>query len=180
MWGEFSSFAGETKTIMTMKKTMGLAVAGILLASVSAGCSHKGASQAAAVPEAASPVALTGGVAYIPRATVFRMSGPYADHVAVTLGADGNLTYFPAPTDISENSLPVYLGKGWWLNRQGLGPNSVFTSWTMAEYARLSSTPTAAQIKAHIIPDAHVTEFRSTSVLLPDAMQELSTIKAEL
>ncbi len=164
-----------------MKKMMGLAVAGILVAAVSTGCSHKGASQAAAdIQEAASPVALTGGVAYIPRATVFRMSGPYADHVAVTLGADGNLTYFPAPTDISENSLPVYLGKGWWLNRQGLGPNSVFTTWTMAEYAKLTSTPTAAQIKAHIIPDARVTEFRSTSVLLPDAMRDLSTIKSEL
>lgn len=166
-----------------MTVLMGLAMAGVFVATVAAGCGHKNVKDSVATDAygsvSAAPVPV-GSVAYIPRATVFSMSGPYADHVAVTLGAEGNLTYYPAPSDISDRSLPIYLGKGWWLNRQGLGPNSVFTSWTMAEYAKLTTAPSADQIKAHIIPGARVTGFRSTSVLLPNALKELSTIKSEL
>ncbi len=172
-------------TVM-MKRIFGmaaLAVVSMTLAAISGSCSHKSnapvGNAGSANVDSAVPVSV-GTTAYIPRATVFRMSGPYADHVAVTLDASGQLTYYPDPSDISDNSVPVYLGDGWWLNRQGLGANSVFTTWTMQEYAKLPSAPTPAEIKAHIMPDAAVTDFRSTSVLLPNAMKELSKIKAEL
>lgn len=160
-----------------------LAVVAMMLAAISSGCSHRstvsGSGSGNANVNGAVPVSV-GSTSYIPRATVFRMSGPYADHVAVTLDANGQLTYYPDPSDISDNSVPVYLGNGWWLNRQGLGANSVFTTWTMQEYAKLPSAPTPAEIKAQIIPGAEVTDFRSTSVLLPNAMKDLSKIKAEL
>lgn len=94
------------------------------------------------------------------RATLFKMSGDYANNVAVTLGPDGNLTYFPAPTDLSAESAPAEVGEGWWLNRQGLGPNSVFTKYTFEEYRALKSVPSPEEIKAAIIPGARVTEFR--------------------
>lgn len=95
----------------------------------------------------------------VPSATVFRMSGNYANNVAVTLGENGELTYFPAPSDITADSEPVKLKDGWWLNRQGLGPNSVFTRYTFAEYAALPTVPTPEQIKNEIIPGAKVIEF---------------------
>lgn len=151
------------------------------LLSVAAACSHKAAetTQATAPAPATQPVAgpTTG---YIPRATVFKMSGPYADKVAVTLDAQGNLTYYPAPSDITKSSMPVYLKDGWWLNCQGLSANSVFTDWTFTDYAALPATPSPSEIKAHIIPGAVVTAMERTAVPMTEAMQNLDKIKASL
>lgn len=97
----------------------------------------------------------------LPKPTAFKMSGDYSDNVAVTLDQQGNLTYFPAPTDITDASVPTPLGDGWYLNRQGLNANSVFTKWTFSEYRNLPSVPTPAEIKAAIIPGARVTDFKT-------------------
>lgn len=160
-----------------MKKILIIAAASMAVIPVA--CSHKSTGADNNNEITAMPVK-GGGESFMPKATVFKMSGPYADHVAVTLDNNGQLSYFPATSDITANSAPVYLGDGWWLNRQGLSANSVFTTWTMAEYAKLPSTPSPAEIKAHIIPDARVTEFRRTSVPITDAMTKLSKIKTEL
>ena len=90
--------------------------------------------------------------------------------VAVTLNADGSLAYFPAPSDLTSASAPVEIGDGWWLNRQGLGPGSVFTKWTFDEYRALKSVPSAAEIKAAVIPGASVTEFKVLPVTASEAM----------
>ncbi len=94
------------------------------------------------------------------KATVFKMNGDYANNVAVTVGPNGNLTYFPAPSDLTAESAPVEIGEGWWLNRQGISANSVFTKYTFDEYRNLKSTPSPAEIKAMIIPGSEVTDFR--------------------
>lgn len=106
----------------------------------------------------------------IPNATIFRMSGDYSENVGVTLSSDGNLTYFPAPSDITADSAPIKLQNGWWLNCQGLGPNSVFTKYTFAEYASLPETPSPTQIKREIIPGAKVTEFKELPIKLGEAL----------
>lgn len=106
---------------------------------------------------------------YMPKATVFRMTGDYADHVAVTIGPNGMLTYFPAPSDISADSAPVSLGDGWYLNRQGLGSGSVFTKWTFEEYSKLSKVPSPEEIKAAIIPSAAVCDFKTLPVSASEA-----------
>lgn len=103
------------------------------------------------------------------KATLFKMNGDYANNVAVTLGPDGELRYFPAPSDISEYSRPEEVGEGWWLNRQGLGANSVFTKWTFDEYKNLKNVPTPEEIKSAIIPGSHVTEFRQLAIPAEDA-----------
>lgn len=110
-----------------------------------------------------------GSVAMLPNATVFRMSGDFQNNVAVTLGPNGQLTYFPAPTDITADSRPIDLGNGWWLNCQGLGPNSVFTKYTFAQYAELPQVPDPSQLKLDIIPGAKVTQFME----LPMKMNEV-------
>lgn len=160
-----------------MKKT--LLISGIALAAI--GCtSHKATGESPAItPEPEQPVVVE-STTFIPKATAFKMSGAYADKVAVTLGSDGRLLYFPAPSDITSRSVPTYLANGWWLNNQGLGANSVFTSWTFDEYAKLPFTPSAEEIKAHIIPGATVTDFFKTSVPLTDAASQLAKIKAQL
>lgn len=110
----------------------------------------------------------TGEFKALPKATAFRMSGDYVANVAVTLDSQGNLTYFPAPTDITSSSAPLQLADGWWLNRQGVGINSVFTKYTFEEYAALPSVPTVAQLKEAIIPGARVTAV----ITLPYAVGE--------
>lgn len=105
----------------------------------------------------------------VAKATVFKMSGDYADRVAVTIGPNGDLTYFPAPSDINDTSAPVEIGDGWYLNRQGLGANSVFTKWTFTEYAALTSVPNPREIMDAIIPGAKVTEFRTLPITASEA-----------
>lgn len=112
----------------------------------------------------------------LPKATAFRMSGDYAGNVAITLDSQGNLTYFPDPSDISKNSEPVQLAEGWWLNRQGVGINSVFTRYTFAQYAALPSVPSVQELKAAIIPGARVTETISLPYAVGEAEAHLPEI----
>lgn len=116
----------------------------------------------------------------VPNATAFRMSGDYGNNVAVTLTPGGELQYFPAPSDITAYSEPISLGDGWWLNCQGLGPNSVFTKYTFAEYASLPQVPTPTQLKQAIIPGAKVTQFIELPMKLNDAVENLDAVKSYL
>ena len=116
----------------------------------------------------------------MPETSAFRMNGDFADNVAVTLGPDGELLYFPAPTDITADSKPISLGDGWWLNCQGLGQNSVFTKYTFAQYAELPQTPSPEQLKMAIIPGAKVTEFKLIPMQYQEALQNLDAVKEYL
>lgn len=115
---------------------------------------------------------------FLPNATAFRMSGDYSNNVAVTLSADGELLYFPSPSDITADSKPIKLDDGWWLNCQGLGPNSVFTKYTFAEYASLDVVPTPEQLKMDIIPGAKVTDFIELPMKQGEAISDLNAVKA--
>ena len=114
---------------------------------------------------------------YLPEATAFRMSGDYSKNVAVTLSPDGELQYFPAPSDITADSEPIELGDGWWLNNQGLGPNSVFTKYTFAEYAALPEVPSPEQLKLSVIPGAKVTGFIELPVKIGEANNNIEELK---
>lgn len=62
-------------------------------------------------------------------------------NVPVKLNADGTLLSYPAPSDIPENAAPVQLESGWLLSPVGVGPQTVFTTYTYDEYRRLSQPP---------------------------------------
>lgn len=119
---------------------------------------------------------ITRPVNAIPKATAFRMSGDYADHVAISIDNNGTITYFPAPTDISVNSAPISLAEGWWLNRQGIGINSVFTKYTFAEYAALPAVPSIEQLKEAIIPGARVTQITTLPFTIGEAEKNIPAI----
>lgn len=175
-----------------------VAVMGILV--ITASCSHKWGSvytegeqmmsntspvsTTTEVPTEVTAVRLpeTGSkpVGLLPNATAFRMSGDYQNNVAVTLAPNGELSYFPAPTDITADSEPISLGKGWWLNRQGIGPRSVFTKYTFAQYAELTETPSIEQLKASIIPGAKVTDFMELPIKLDEATNNPDLAKSYL
>lgn len=108
-------------------------------------------------------------------ATAFRMNGDYESHVAVNVNTEGVLTYFPAPSDISASSAPVAVGNGWWINRQGFGPDARFLRYTFKEYAVLQATPSPSLILESVIPGARVTQF----VKLPWNIYEIGDNMAE-
>lgn len=122
----------------------------------------------------------TGAALAIPKATAFKIDPKYADHVAITLNSDGTITYFPAPTDITPDSAPVPLGDGWYLNRQGISSNSVFTNWTFAQYAALKQVPTIAELKQNIIPGARVETFATLPCNVNEAPSKLEMIRKAL
>lgn len=123
-------------------------------------CSSKNkiVNDAASGQQSVASVGLTGARS-LPKATAFKMNGNYSKQVGVTLDNNGRLTYFPAPGDITPNSVPLDLGNGWWLNRQGIGEGSVFTRWTFEEYSKLKNVPTQEEILKSIIPGSKVESF---------------------
>lgn len=116
----------------------------------------------------------------MPKAIAFKMSGDYADNVAITIGGDGQLLYYPAPSDISEYSKPIDLGDGWWLNRQGIGRNSVFTRYTFEEYSSLAKVPTQQELKEAVIPGAKVTAITELPFTIGEAANHLTEVKEYL
>ncbi len=116
----------------------------------------------------------------MPKASAFRMNGDYANNVAITLNPDGSLAYFPDPSDISANSSPLEIGDGWWLNRQGISAKSVFTKYTFAEYSKLKTVPSIAELKASVIPGSRVSNMRELPFTISEAPQNLDSIRAYL
>ena len=117
-------------------------------------------------------------VSAVLKASAVKIAPEYADKVGVTLDASGNLVYFPDPSDVRPQfSQPVEIGDGWWLNRQGIGPRSVFTDWTFEEYSKLKQVPSAEEIKSHIIPGSGVSEFQTLPFPAGSGTQHLTEIK---
>lgn len=137
----------------------------ILTALIVAGCSTHRTGDAPAqsvadvVPMVNRKIPVRGGENATPRVTVYRMSGHWQDNVPVQLGPDGKLSSYPAPSDISDASRPVYMGDGLWLDRRGVSENSVFTRYTYAEYSSLPSAPSPEELMASIIRGARVTRI---------------------
>ena len=117
---------------------------------------------------------------FVPKATAFRMNGDFSDNVAITLDSEGNLIYFPAPTDITADSKPLELVDGWWLNRQGIGQNSVFTTYTFAEYSELPAAPSPEQLKKAVIPGSRVTQIYELPYPVGEAYDHISEINTLL
>lgn len=121
-----------------------------------------------------------GTASFMPKAVAYRMSGPYADNVPVEINSAGDIVSYPAPSDLSEASMPIDLGDGWWLDRRGVSENSVFTRFTYAEYRALKQAPSLAELKEAILPDACVTQIYRLPMTTQQAVADLATAKAKL
>lgn len=86
---------------------------------------------------------------------IYKTSADHYDHVPVIMDdAKEQIISYPAPSDLLKGDhllLPVWLKKGFLLDRRGLHPNSVFTSYTYEEYAQLKSPPPLEELKSRII-----------------------------
>ena len=161
----------------------------LALATASAGCSTPVATGEAGQP--VSAVAVSPSVARsgntlpasghpsmsLPKARIYRMTGPYADNVPITIGADGQVISYPAPTDISNAQRPLPLRDGWWLDRRGVGEGSVFTRYTYAEYAALKEAPSPDELKKAVIPGARVVGVIVLPITLEQALSDTAAVE---
>lgn len=108
-------------------------------------------------PSADGPVAPRRPAIPAPKATLYQTAGDYFDNVPVQLSADGQLMSFPAPTDIPANPAPVKLDGGWLLSPMGVNDNTVFTTYTYAEYRALAAPPSPEALLKAVIPGSRVT-----------------------
>lgn len=159
-------------------------MAAVALTLAAAGCkSSRPLTGEAAVPPLvhAPQQPVIGGpvVNQLPRALAYRMSGNYASNVPVQLDADGNIVSYPAPADVRGQE-PVRLAAGWWLDRRGVSDRSVFTTYTYADYQKLTSAPSLAELKAAIIPGARVTRTVALPMSPSEALADTAAVNAFL
>lgn len=164
----------------------------LAVATAAAGCSTPAATGDAGQPrrEPVAAVAVSPSVARsgnnlpasghpsmsLPKARIYRMTGPYGDNVPITLGADGQVISYPAPTDISNAQRPLPLRDGWWLDRRGVGEGSVFIRYTYSEYAALREAPSLEELKKAIIPGARVVDVTQLPITLEQALADTAAI----
>ncbi|MCL2132527.1 MAG: hypothetical protein FWH36_08805 [Lentimicrobiaceae bacterium] len=88
----------------------------------------------------------------LPPIIVYKTTKDYSKNVAVTLSEDKTkIVAYPAPSDVSERSLPTALNKGYWLDNRGISPNTAFLSITYEEYAKLKKAPSSEELYGMII-----------------------------
>ncbi len=113
--------------------------------------------------------------AALPKAVVYRTNGNFINNVPITLSADRkDIVSFPAPSDITDSSLPVELDNGYLLDRRGVGANTAFTIYTYKEYSELKNAPSLKELKEAIIGGAEVVELVVLPMTLPTAMDNIS------
>lgn len=113
----------------------------------------------------------------MPGAVAYRTNGDYAPNVAIRLGKDGMPVYYPAPTDVTDQSSALPLTDGWYLDRcGGIGTGTVFLRTTYSQYAALDSTPGIKWLLAEIIPGAKVTAMRRLPLTLPQALADTAAV----
>ncbi|MCM1450775.1 MAG: hypothetical protein NC102_00740 [Clostridium sp.] len=115
----------------------------------------------------------------LPKAVIYKMNGDYAKYVPVTLSPSRDqLVSYPAPTDLSENSTPLPLENGWYLDRRGgIGPNTAFLKYTYAQYMSLSAPPSHQELMDAVMPDARVTQVRTLPMTLNAALADTAELR---
>lgn len=146
------------------------------ITAMTATLSSCGNSRAAVVSDTQQHVmtADTRNVSAMPRAVLYRMSCDCSDLVPIRLSSDGRLVWYPDVTDIRDTSAPIPAGDGWYLDRIGVGDNTVFTDYTLDEYRQLKETPSPDELMMHIKPGCRVTETRTLDMTPAQAASKYS------
>lgn len=116
----------------------------------------------------------------MPPAIVYQTTGADCmDLVPITLTADGKgVASYPAPSDLNEGQTPVNLGDGWWLDRRGIGPNSVFTTYTYEEYEAMHNAPSVKELLKHINHKARITRMIALPITASEAASDPAVVRA--
>jgi len=128
----------------------------VLLTMALAGCGSK--------KEVLDPASdASSGAADIPHVLVYRTKGDYRELVPVTLSADrSRIVAYPHPKDLKGAeglAVPIDLGKGYLLDRRGIGLNSAFLKMSYADYAALDQAPALVDMTAMIADNDPLVEL---------------------
>lgn len=128
----------------------------VLLTMALAGCGSK--------KEVLDPASeASSGAADIPHVLVYRTKGDYRELVPVTLSADrSKIVAYPHPKDLQGAdglSVPQDLGKGYLLDKRGIGLNTAFLKMSYADYAALDQAPALADMTAMIADNDPLVEL---------------------
>ena len=119
--------------------------------------------------------------AALPKAVVYETTCDCDDLVPVTLSSDGkSIVWYPGIHDVSGMSKPINLGKGYWLDRQGVTTTTVFTEYTYEEYSSLAKQPTAEQLFKAIKPGCRVKSIRVLDMTPSQAQNDVNAVKKSL
>lgn len=111
--------------------------------------------------------------AMMPMAIIYRTNGNFNDNVPVTLSSNRKeIVAFPAPSDITTESAPVPLVKGYLLDRRGINDNTAFTQYTYESYSALKEAPSLKVLKESIIGGAEVIEIVRLPMTLSEAVYD--------
>jgi len=89
-----------------------------------------------------------------PHVIIYATRGDYANLVPVVMNTEKTeIIQYPAISDMSDysNLTPVELKKGFWLDRKGVGVNTVFLSYTYEAYANLIEVPSLKTMLTKIV-----------------------------
>jgi hypothetical protein len=86
---------------------------------------------------------------------IYKTKADYSNNVPITMNDSKELIVsYPSPKDVFFNSklaLPEKLNKGYLFDNVGVSKNSVFTSYTFKEYAKLEMAPSIEELLKSII-----------------------------
>ena len=86
---------------------------------------------------------------------IYQTKGDYYLNVPVTMNdAKDKIVSYPGPSDLLFEGDPVYpvrLRGTFLLDRRGIGPNTVFTSYTYKEYIALEEPPSIQELLDHVL-----------------------------
>ncbi|MBK8339453.1 MAG: hypothetical protein IPK99_05330 [Flavobacteriales bacterium] len=125
------------------------------------------------------------GAADIPHVLVYRTKGDYRELVPVMLSADrSKIVSYPHPSDLKGAdglSLPQDLGKGYLLDKRGIGLSTALLKMRYADYAKLDQAPALADLTAMIVDKDPLLELCDCGPRagFKDIAAEITTMVAE-
>ncbi|MFO7722833.1 MAG: hypothetical protein R6V49_06380, partial [Bacteroidales bacterium] len=94
-------------------------------------------------------------VGALPQLIIYKMKRDYQYMVPVTLNQEKTaIESYPGPGDLyvhGELAIPVELGKGYYLDIKGIGPNTAFLKMSYDQYSKMGDTPTAEELYGLIL-----------------------------
>jgi hypothetical protein len=112
---------------------------------------------------------------FVRKAQIYQTSGDYLSNLPIQISGS-TITSYPAPTDITANSTPIPLAYDYLLDRRGVTGESVFTTYTYADYMALPSAPAISALKAAVIPGACVTRIVTLPMTQAEAEADTAAV----
>lgn len=94
------------------------------------------------------------------KVVVFRASTDYSNKVPVNMTVDKQrISHYPHPQELRTNRPPLNIGKGYFMDFDGMSPSSMYINMTRKEYSQLKEKPKKGEINRKIIVNSYIETF---------------------